>query len=98
MRVTTMSLLSEMRDKLTKSLTVCVDVKALNNQLLDNLHQIISTNNEKYPAKSCTLKFKVKDGEESIYVDLASKSYRVSPSDDLMAEIYSLTNTQAVLL
>ncbi|MDB5061792.1 MAG: polymerase subunit alpha, partial [Mucilaginibacter sp.] len=98
MRVTTMSLLSEMRDKLTKSLTVCVDVKALNDQLLDNLHQIISSNNEKYPAKSCTLKFKVKDGEESIYVDLASKSYRVSPSDDLMAEIYSLTNTQAVLL
>ena len=98
LRVTTMCLLSEMRDKLTKSLTVCVDVKALNNQLLDSLHHIISINNERYPAKSCLLKFKIKDGEESIYVDLSSKSYRVSPSDDLMAEIYSLTNAQAVLL
>ncbi|MBD1392514.1 DNA polymerase III subunit alpha [Mucilaginibacter glaciei] len=98
MRVTVMSLLSEMRDKLTKSITVCLDVKALNNQLLDSLQQIISTNNEKYPAKSCQLKFKVKDGEESMYVDLASKSVKVSPSDDLMAEIYSLTNAQAVLL
>lgn len=98
MRVTSLSLLSEMRDKLTKSIIVCVDVKALNHQLLDNLQQIITTNNEKYPSKSCTLKFKVKDGEEAMYVDLASKTVKVSPSDDLMAEIYSLTNAQAVLL
>jgi len=97
LRVLSMSLLSEMRDKLTKSLTVCLDVKALNNQLLDNLMQVISTNNEKYPAKSCLLKFKINDGEDSMYVNLSSKSHKVSPSDDLMAEILSLTHTHAVL-
>ncbi len=98
LRVTVMSLLSEMRDKLTKSLTVCLDVKALNNQLLDSLMQVITTNNEKYPAKSCTLKFKIRDGEEAMYVDLLSKSHKVSPSDELMADIFSLTNTHAVLM
>jgi DNA polymerase-3 subunit alpha len=98
LRVTVMSLLSEMRDKLTKSLTVCLDVKALNNQLLDNLMQVINTNNEKYPAKSCQLKFKIRDGEEAMYVDLLSKSHKVSPSDELMADIFSLTNAPAVLL
>jgi DNA polymerase-3 subunit alpha len=98
LRVTVMSLLSEMRDKLTKSLTVCLDVKALNNQLLDNLMQVINTNNEKYPAKSCQLKFKIRDGEEAMYVDLLSKSHKVSPSDELMADIFNLTNAPAVLL
>ncbi|MET3979145.1 DNA polymerase-3 subunit alpha [Mucilaginibacter sp. UYP25] len=98
LRVTVISLLSEMRDKLTKSLTVCLDVKALNNQLLDNLMQVITTNNEKYPAKSCALKFKIRDGEEAMYVDLLSKSHKVSPSDELMADIFNLTNAQAVLM
>ncbi|MEB0262974.1 MULTISPECIES: DNA polymerase III subunit alpha [unclassified Mucilaginibacter] len=98
LRVTVMSLLSEMRDKLTKSLTVCLDVKALNNQLLDSLMQVITTNNEKYPAKSCALKFKIRDGEEAMYVDLLSKSHKVSPSDELMADIFSLTNAHAVLM
>ncbi|MBB5396026.1 DNA polymerase III subunit alpha [Mucilaginibacter sp. AK015] len=98
LRVTTMSLLSEMRDKLTKSLTVCLDVKALNDQLLDDLLQVINANNEKYPAKSCQLKFKIRDGEEAMYVDLLSKSHKVSPSDDLMADIFTLTNAPAVLM
>ena len=98
LRVTSMSLLSEMRDKLTKSLTVCLDVKALNNQLLDSLIEVININNEKYPAKSCQLKFKIRDGEEAMYVDLLSKSHKVSPSDELMADIFNLTNAQAVLM
>ena len=98
LRITSISLLSEMRDKLTKSLTVCLDVKALNNQLLDSLMQVINTNNERYPAKSCALKFKIRDGEDAMYVDLLSKSHKVSPSDELMADIYSLTNAQPVLM
>ncbi|MFD0763883.1 DNA polymerase III subunit alpha [Mucilaginibacter lutimaris] len=98
LRITSISLLSEMRDKLTKSLTVCLDVKALNNQLLDNLMQVINTNNEKYPAKSCALKFKIRDGEDAMYVDLLSKSHKVSPSDELMADIFNLTNAQPVLM
>ncbi|HEK19371.1 DNA polymerase III subunit alpha [Mucilaginibacter sp. 44-25] len=97
LRVTSISLLSEMRDKLSKSLTVCLDVRNLNNQLLDNLVEVINQNNEKYPAKSCQLRFKIMDGEEAMSVDLFSKLYRVSPSDDLMEDIYNVTNARAVL-
>lgn len=97
LRVTSMSLLSEMRDKLSKSLTVCVDVRQLNSQFLNSLEQAININNEKYPSKSCTLKFKVLDGEESMTVDLSSKLVKVSPSDELMEDIYNLTSLRAVL-
>jgi DNA polymerase-3 subunit alpha len=97
LRVTVMSLLSEMREKLTKSVTVSLDINAVNDQVIASLLQMVDTNNQKYPSRSCLLKFKINDGEESMFVNLASKSHKVNPSDDLMAEILSLTNTNAVL-
>ena len=97
MRILTMSLLSEMRDKLTKSLTVCVDLSSLTSNLLDNIQEVINVNNQKYPVKNCTLRFMVKDREDNMLVELPSKNFKVNASDDLMAEIFSLTNVQPVL-
>ncbi|WP_448697265.1 DNA polymerase III subunit alpha [Mucilaginibacter sp. AW1-3] len=97
MRITAMSLLSEMRDKFTKSLTVILNLNDLNTDLLNNLQQAVNVNNEKYPVKNCTLRFKVRDRDESILVDMPSKSFKVNPSDDLMEEIKMLTKEQPVL-
>ena len=97
LRIATMSLLSEMRDKLMKSMTVCIDLSALNSKLMDSIEQIVEANNQKYPVKNCTLRFLVKDMEESILIELPSKTLKVNPSDDLMAEIQSLTNAEPVL-
>ncbi|MDB4926254.1 DNA polymerase III subunit alpha [Mucilaginibacter sp.] len=95
LRIATMSLLSEMRDKLTKSLTVYLELNALNDQLLTHIQEVIETNNQKYPMKNCTLRFKIRD--EAMLVEMPSKTYKVNPSDDLMADILSLTNSAAVL-
>src|ERR1700744_1619250 len=95
MRITAISLLSEMRDKLTKSLTVLLDLHSLNDQLVNSILEIVNTNNEKYPNKNCTLRFKVRD--EAMLIELPSKTWKVNPSDDLMADIYQLTNVQPVL-
>ncbi|MGF7038089.1 DNA polymerase III subunit alpha [Mucilaginibacter lappiensis] len=97
LRIQVMSLLSEMRDKLTKSLTVCIDVHMLNSKLLDDIQHVITENNQKYPVQNCKLRFQIKDREEAMLVELASKNFRVNPSDDLMANIFNLTNTQPVL-
>jgi DNA polymerase-3 subunit alpha len=97
LRIATMSLLSEMRDKLTKSVTVCIDLNALNDGLMNNLEQIVEENNQKYPVKNCTLRFFVRDAEESLSIELPSKTFKVNPSDDLMAEIQSLTHAEPVL-
>ena len=97
LRITAISLLSEMRDKLTKSLTVCLDLAALNDDLLNELQQVLDRNTERYPVKNCTLRFMIKDREESLLVDLPSKSFKVNPSDDLMEEIKLLTNVVPVL-
>jgi DNA polymerase-3 subunit alpha len=97
LRINTISLLSEMRDRLTKSITVVLDLNALDNQLLDNLENMVKTNNEKYPNKSCTLKFLVKDRDDALLVDMSSKTFKVSPTDDLLEDIQALTNMEAVL-
>jgi DNA polymerase-3 subunit alpha len=97
MRITAMSLLSEMRDKFTKSLTVLLNLNDLNSQLLNSLQQLVSDNNQKYPVKNCTLRFKIQDREEAILVDMPSKTFKVNPSDDLLEEIKLLTNMAPVL-
>jgi len=97
MKILSMCLLSEMRDRLTKSLTVCLDLNTLNSHLLDNIQELITVNNQKYPVKNCTLKFMIKDRDDAMLVELPSKSFKVNPSDDLMAEIFNLTNAQPVL-
>ncbi|WP_183566161.1 DNA polymerase III subunit alpha [Mucilaginibacter sp. SP1R1] len=97
LRIQVMSLLSEMRDKMTKSLTVCIDVNMLNSKLLDDIQRAINDNNQKYPVQNCKLRFQIKDREEAMLVELASKNFKVNPSDDLMADIFNLTNTQPVL-
>ena len=97
MRILTMSLLSEMRDKLTKSLTVCLELHALNEGLLNNIQQLLDDNSQKHPSKNCTLRFLVKDREDAIALEIFSKTVKVNPSDDLMADIFNLTNVQPVL-
>lgn len=97
LRITSMGLLSEMRDKMTKSLTVVLNLADLNSELLNGLQQVITANNERYLVKNCMLRFKIQDREESILMDMPSKSFKVNPSDDLMDEIRALTNSAPVL-
>jgi DNA polymerase-3 subunit alpha len=97
LRIASMSLLSEMRDKLTKSITVCIDLNALNESLLNNIQQVLDVNQQKHAVKNCTLRFLVKDRDESLAVEVFSKTVKVNPSDDLLADIYQITNVQPVL-
>jgi DNA polymerase-3 subunit alpha len=97
LRIATMGLLTEVRDKLAKSITVCLELNSLNSSLMDDLQQLVDANNQKYPVKNCTLRFMVKDVEDSLLIELPSKTLKVNPSDELMEEIHNLTHVQPVL-
>ena len=97
LRISAISLLSEMRDKHTKSLTVHLELDSLNNQLLLDLKNIVDNNIQKYPSKNCLLKFSVRDNHDGLSIQLPSKTVKVNPSDDLLEEIMSLTNVAPVL-
>jgi len=95
LRISTVSLLSEMRDKLTKSITVNLELHHLTDQFLSGIQEIVETNNQKYPMRNCTLRFRISG--DGMSVEMPSKAYKVNPSDDLMADIFNLTNVAAVL-
>ncbi|UEG52357.1 DNA polymerase III subunit alpha [Mucilaginibacter daejeonensis] len=97
LRLSAINLLSEMRDKMTKSLTVCMHLHNINEQFVDELERLISVNNQKYDVKNCALRVMIKDGEENLFIDLPSKTCRINPSDDFLAGVYGLTNVQPVL-
>ncbi|WP_342647715.1 DNA polymerase III subunit alpha [Mucilaginibacter sp. CSA2-8R] len=97
MRLAAINLLSEMRDKMTKSLTVCLHLHSLTDQMVSRLEQMVEVNSQKYDVKNCTLRFMVKDSEDTLFIDLFSKTCKVNPSDDLLEGIYGLTNVQPLL-
>ncbi|MBS7564527.1 DNA polymerase III subunit alpha [Mucilaginibacter sp. Bleaf8] len=97
LRLSAINLLSEMRDKFTKSLTVCLHLHNLNEQMLQSLQQVVNKNNEKYANRNCALRFMIKDSEDKLFIDLPSKNFKVNPSDDLLEEILNLTNVPPVL-
>ncbi|WP_158824871.1 DNA polymerase III subunit alpha [Mucilaginibacter lacusdianchii] len=97
LRLSAINLLSEMRDKFTKSLTVCLHLHNLNEQLLTSLEQAVNKNNDKYQNRNCALRFMVKDSEDTLFIDLPSKTCKVNPSDDLLEEILNLTNVPPIL-
>ncbi len=81
-RIEEIQLLSNIKDQLAKQLTISVDLKNLDLELIDYLDGIINSN----PGK-CTLKIIVIDNSEGIKVDLASKSLKISVSNELITEL-----------
>ena len=95
LKICAVEFLSGLRQKLTKSLTVQLQLNSLNNDLLNSIYDVVNVNSEKYPEKNCILRFKIMD--EAMLVELVSKGYKIYPSDDLMTNIFNLTHTQPVL-
>ncbi|GAB3938408.1 DNA polymerase III subunit alpha [Mucilaginibacter myungsuensis] len=97
LRIGSINLLTELRDKFTKSVTVILDLFSLSDQLLEELENIVKVNNERYENRNCSLRFQVRDREDALLVEMPSKAYKVNPSDDLLEELLNLTNIEPML-
>ncbi|MDQ3046220.1 MAG: DNA polymerase III subunit alpha [Bacteroidota bacterium] len=82
-KVSTIQLLSELRDKMAKSITVNVSIRELNDEFIGKMNAIIDANAAAQP-KNCALQFRVYDAEENISVLLPAKKIKVNPSNELL--------------
>jgi DNA polymerase III subunit alpha len=82
-KVSNIQLLSELRDKLARNITIHVPLRFLNDTFIDQFNSII-TENAKIEPRNCILRFKVIDNEENITVELPSKRIKVSPSNEFI--------------
>ena len=82
--VKSMQLLSDLRDKLAKCLTIQVPLHELNDSFVSRIQQLVHNNIEQYENKTCQLRFAVRDFESEISIEMPSKGTKISPSNDFI--------------
>jgi len=85
-----MQLLSDLRDKLAKSLTIQVPLHELNDRFVSRIQDLIHANIEQHDNTTCQLKFAVRDFESEISVEMPSKGLKISPSNDFIEALMEL--------
>ena len=78
-KISTIELLSEIREKLSKTIQVELKPKSVSEKMIDSIETILAEN----PGK-CSFKINIVHEDDKLSVDLLSRKYMVSPSDDLL--------------
>ncbi|MCC5921307.1 MAG: DNA polymerase III subunit alpha [Cyclobacteriaceae bacterium] len=80
--ITDIELLSEVKDKYTKSLSIKIDVDAVNEEFMILMDELC----QKHPG-SCSLKINLHAASEKIDLELLSRSIKIDPNNDLLSEL-----------
>jgi DNA polymerase III subunit alpha len=89
-KINSISLLSELRDKLAKVLTVQVPLSELSPALTAQLNTLIQENAAEYPNRKCALRFKLVDAEEGTSLEMPAKNIKINPTDDLLWQLQGI--------
>ena len=84
-KITNIQHLSEIREKLSKSILLDVDVRDINTDLISNIEKIST----EYPG-SCDLKLNIFDQQEGLNVELMSRRYKISPDNEFIDKMEAL--------
>jgi DNA polymerase-3 subunit alpha len=82
-RVTNIQLLSELREKLTKSITINLSLQQLDELYIKTITDLIEQTKDVQP-QTCTLQFQVIDKESNITLMMPSKKFKLNPSNKLI--------------
>lgn len=89
-KITSINLLSELRDKLAKSVTIQVPIERINDDFMSQVLAILENNKETTEQQNCQLLFDVYDREQNVMVKLPSKSMKINPTNDFLAQLDAL--------
>lgn len=84
-KITQISLLSDLRDKMSKCLTIQLPLHELSSSFIEEMDELLHLNIENNPSRNCLLKFAIYDAEEqTISVEMPSKNFRIFPSNEFL--------------
>ncbi len=86
-KITGIDLLSGLREKLIKSVTLQMPIEAVSEQLIKDVQQVLQQNKESTESQKCQLIFKVYDTEKEISLDMVSKTKTINPTNDFITQI-----------
>ena len=89
-KINSISLLSELRDKLAKVLTVQVPLSELSPALTAQLNTLILENAAEHPNRKCALRFKLVDAEEGTSLEMPAKNIKINPTDNLLWQLQGI--------
>jgi DNA polymerase-3 subunit alpha len=89
-KISSINLLSELRDKMLKCITIKLPLKQLNLDLIDELQEMVKKNAQNYEQKNCKLNFEVSDDEYQINLNLTSSAIKINPADEFLNNLKQL--------
>ena len=93
-KISNMQLLSDLRDKVLKNLTIKVPIDKIDAAWIDNVEDAIGRD-ETFSKGNCTLKIKIFDpGDDKMMVDLPSKKFKINPHNDLIESLQKIAEIE----
>jgi len=89
-KITSINLLSELRDKLAKSVTIQVPIERVTDDFMSQVFNILENNKATTEQQNCQLLFDVYDREQNVMVKLPSKSLKINPTNDFLEQLNAL--------
>lgn len=89
-KVTSINLLSELRDKLTKCVTVFLPLERVNEELIATIEKITFENKSTTEHQNCQLLFEVYDREQSVSIKMPSKTVKINPNNSFLQQLVEL--------
>lgn len=85
-KITSMQLLSEVRDKLLKNITITLSLSDISDEFITKLSNLLDENAKKAKG-TCSVKFHVVDTDANLAIDMPSRRLKVSPDNELLETI-----------
>ncbi|HEY0056864.1 MAG TPA: DNA polymerase III subunit alpha [Pedobacter sp.] len=92
LKITSMNLLSDLRDKMSKCITIQFPLHQLSETFITEIDDLVRINTEQNSQRNCQLKFTVFDSEETIAIEMPSKSVKIFPSNEFIEQLHKLQN------
>lgn len=89
-KVGSISLLSDLRDKLAKCITIQVPLDKVDDVLMEEIQILVEDNKASTEHQNCALNFMVFDQEKNIKVELPSKSIKINPTNKFLEQLKGL--------
>jgi DNA polymerase-3 subunit alpha len=89
-KITSINLLSELRDKLAKCVNIQVPLERITDDFMNKILEILEDNKANSEQQNCQLTFDVYDREQNVTVKLPSKSLKINPNNYLLEQLKTL--------
>jgi DNA polymerase-3 subunit alpha len=90
LKVNSIQLLSELRDKLARHLTINLNLNDVTDNFIEKINILIQENAKQDHVKNCSLIFTVEDPEDKMEVKMLSRKVKINPNNDFLAALDAL--------